>query len=431
MIRVHLVLLSAVCAAVYQERLVLKLATGGRGMVLIMDLMMPLFAFFAVALPFRGELVRMARNTRFWAFFPFLLLAFLLPLLGVAFMHFPARSAYTSYTALLPMAYLAFGYIGAGMDARVATWARRYLLLAVVSQMGLALIQSLGELGSLPSFLGWIREWDLAFKDTYQPDNLIMGRSTGFYLNPNSLGIWALLAFWTCFHALEGRARTVGTVAAALTVLLCQSRGSLAALLASGFIYAVIWMKDHATRRERLKATLLAVMLAAPLAVAFLPGVGDAFLGRAQDLPYVGPAVARYTSGARILSQGAKADENFQERTEYWRIAFDYLANHPFGSLGSPEMVIKRPSDNQYVAILEQGSFYYEAALLAVFLAAITQLRSRSRASRALATAALAYAINGISAVPFQYSASHPFWILVGVYLAEREAREPAEEDLP
>lgn len=429
MIRVHLFLAAAVAASVFQERLVLKLATGGRGMVMIMDLALPVLVFFGVVIPFRRSLARMARNPVFWAYFPFLFLAFLLPLLGVAFMDFPARSAYTSYTTLLPMAYLAFGYLGAGMDERVASLARRYLLFAVVAQMGLALIQSLGEMGSLPSFLAWVREWDLQFKDTYQPDNLIMGRSTGFYLNPNSLGIFALLAFWTCFHALEGRARRIGCISAVMTVIFCQSRGSLAALLSSGIIYAVFWMKDHASRRERLKGTLLAVTLAVPLAIAFLPGVGDAFLARGRDLPYIGRALERYTSGAKVLSQGAKADENFQERTEYWRTALDYLSLHPFGSLGSPEMVIKRPSDNQYVAILEQGSFYYEAALLSVFIAALSQLRKRSRASRALAAAALAYAINGISAVPFQYSASHPFWILVGVHLMEREKRQMAEEE--
>jgi hypothetical protein len=426
----------ALCQAVFTERLVLVLATGGRGMVMITDLLTPLITLAAIVIPFRMELLALLRKKRFFLFFPFLFLAFLLPLLGVAFNNFPARSAYTSWIALIPLCFITFGYFGskAVEDERACRVIRRYFLFGVYAQVALAALQALGEMSSASGIFGAVRDWDLAFKFKYQPNNLILGRSTGFYLNPNSLGIWALLAVWTSFFLLKGRQRFFGVTAGVATVILCQSRGSLAAMLVSGMIYGVVWTFFHANRNQRLKGTLLAAVCVIPVMVLALPGLADTFLGDLHNLPYVGNALDRYVSGAKVLSQGAGADANFHERTNYWRTAMEYLAQHPFGSLGSPEMVIKRPSDNQFVAVLEQGSFYFVTALIVAFIGGIRLINRPEPEYRLLAVMALSLTINGISAVPFAYSAAFPFWLLVGVYLggtAGTRTSVPLDEEVP
>ena len=427
MIRIHLVLILALIQVIFAERMVLHLATGGRGMVMITNLIDPWVTLILVILPFWRELRRGLWTAAFLLnFMPFLALGFILPFLGVALTGFPVRTLMAAWNGAIPLTMIAIGCAGTFRAKEALGTVRLYFLFGVLSQMALAVVQTMGQFGTLPGALGAIYEWDFRFKTVFQPDNLILGRATGFYLNPNSLGIWALLAFWTSFFLLQRRQRLLGCAASLATVLLCQSRGTLAAFLGSALLYALFWMLHRAGRRDRWRATLLGIICVVPVVFLATPGLTDA--GGLRRVPVVGGALARYTSGAKVLSQGAAADANFEGRTQYWRAAFDYLANHPFGSLGSPEMVVKVPSDNQFVAVLEQGSFYFLLALLLTFYGGLRLVNSPLAHERLLAVACLALIINGISAVPFAYSASYLFWLLVGVHLGERVQNPPQEE---
>jgi hypothetical protein len=94
-------------------------------------------------------------------------------------------------------------------------------------------------------------------------------------------------------------------------------------------------------------------------------------------------------------------------------------------------MVINVPPDNQFIAVLEQGSFYFFGALILAFVGAIRLINSHRSHSRLLAVAGLGMLINGISAVPFVYPASFIYWLLVGQHLdhlAQPEMDDPEEE---
>jgi len=420
MIRIHLIMILVLCQAVFSERLVLQLATGGRGMILVTNLVSPWITLALVLLPFWSDLRRTFWTNEFVLYWmPYLALTFLLPLLGVALADYPARSAFASWNALDPMCFLVIGAAGVFHLQRAGKVIQRYFMFAVLAQLGLAIVQTMGQYDYLPGILKSIYNWDFTFKAVHQLDNIILARATGFYLNPNSLGIWALLAFWTSFFLLHGKQRFVGCVASFGTILLCQSRGSLAGLLGSGAIYGASWTLFRADRNQRRKATLFIAILAVPILMLSAPGLTDATFSHLREVPLVGSLLERYTSGAKVVSQGASADASFQVRTDLWQLGYEYLVNHPFGSLGSPEMGTKVPQDNQFISALEQGSFYFFGALLLMFFGGVRLINSPLVASRLLAVASLGLMVNGISAVPFSSSASHIFWLLVGVALAQ------------
>ena len=58
MIRIHLIMILVLCQAVFSERLVLQLATGGRGMILVTNLVSPWITLALVLLPFWSDLRR-------------------------------------------------------------------------------------------------------------------------------------------------------------------------------------------------------------------------------------------------------------------------------------------------------------------------------------------------------------------------------------
>lgn len=421
MIRFHLLLILAFWQTVLDERLVIAMPTGGRGLVSPAKVVEPLISLSLVVIPYRSVLKRMIWNpTVLLTWGPFLILSVVLPVLGILFTGFPIRTLFGSWNALLPLVFLSFGCLGAVQGARGKRVAATYFLLAILAQLGMAVIQTLGQSGALPGLLQGIYEWDFRFKALHQPKNVILGRATGFYLNPNYLGVWGLMAFWISVVLLKGRMRWVGAVSAFLTILLCQSRGSLAAWLVSSAVYFGVWWFRDAERRQRLKAGLAGVALAIPVMVLLLPGLAASVGEGLRNVPVVGHALERYVSGAKVLSEGAGADVNFRGRTQYWSTVFEFLKQNPFGSLGSPEMVTGVPADNQYVAIVGQGSFYYLAAFGMVCIGGLIWFGRGGPASRLLGVATLAMMINGVSAVPFIYSASLNYWILVGLHLAER-----------
>lgn len=432
MLRTHTLLMLLFAQVVFAERLVLRVATGGRGVIGVINLFLPWAVLVLVVIPFRHDLRRALWTREFLTFWmPFLALFIALPFLGVAVGGFPVRSAYTAWNGILFCTFLAVGAVGSQHVYHRRRVMRAYFLLAVLAQFGMATVQTMGQFQSLPGFLKPLYDWDFNFKLTYISQNVILGRATGFYLNPNSLGIWALLAAWISFFLLKGKSRVLGVVASFATILLCQSRGTLAGFLVSVAVYAVIWMIRHATRVQRLKATLLVALLAIPLLAVGVFGLPPAMEREVRTVPVVGPAVERYLSGARVLSEGADADANFKGRTIFWKAAFRYLADHPLGSLGSPEMVILVPPDNQFIAALEQGSFYFLFALLLTYLGAFRLLGSTDRTARLLAVASVGMLINGVSAVPFAYPAAFLYWLLVGAHMGRQayERLEPETEE--
>jgi hypothetical protein len=432
MIRLHALMILALAQAVLSERLVLDLATGGQGHVPVLVLLVPWATLALVVIPFRRTLARVLGTSRFFLLWmPFLAMGALLPLLGVACTGFPARSLFAAWEALIPCAFLVIGCVVVLQAEAHGAAVARYFLLAVLLHFGLALVQTAGRSGSLPGVLGAVDRWDLHSKEAIMPGNIVVARATGFYLNPNTLGVWSLLAFWTSFFLLRGRQRVLGCAAAFGTLLLCQSRGTLAAFLVSGGVYALTWLLLLADTRRRRQATLGLVACAASILIlAGWAGMGS-MPAIARNVPVLQEALERDASGLRVLSHGSAADVNFHGRTMFWQAAWQYLLAHPFGTLGPPQLKLKIPSDNQFVAVLAQGSFYYFSTLLLVFLGGVRLMRRSQPCDRLLAVASVALLINGLSASPLYYPSGYLYWLLVGISMGRRHQQHPAEEMEP
>ena len=421
MIRLYFLLILALCHTAFSERLVLRMATGGRGMIGATSFLFPPFVLLALVFPFWPELRRLLRFRPFLGYWmPFLALSFLLPFAGVLLTGAPGRSIFASWMALIPMGYVALGAAGQFSLEGAGKLLGRFFLFAVLAHLGLAILQTLGQFRQMPGILQTIYDWDFQFKFTFQQDNIILARATGLYLNPNSLGVWSILALWISFFMLEGKQRVIGTLGAFGTLVLCQSRGSLLAFFVSASVLGISWILAHSDRAQRRKVTLAVAAGLGLVTFILIPGMADSALVRLRGVPGVGGILERYTSGAKVVSQGVQADTSFSGRTELWKASLDYLADHPFGTLTSPGLATNLPQDSQFVSSLEQGSFYLLGALLLVLLGGARLVGRTEPEARALAAASLGMMVNGISAVPFSVAASDPFWLLVGVYVAKQ-----------
>ena len=428
MIRLYLLLALGLAQAAFAERLIIRLSTGGGGLVSLPTFIFPPVVFLAVVVPCWRELRRLMHTRIFMlCWMPYLAFTFALPILAVPFMDYPVRTVFSSYTALGAMAFVALGAAGKLYADGMGRTIGRVFLAAVLAQLALALLQVQGEFSHLPGFLQRVYDWDFQYKVVFETRNLITARATGFYQNPNALGIWSLLAMCISFFLLEGRQRIVGSVGALATLLLCQSRGSLFAFIVSGGIYSIVWLVLNANRTQRRIGTLMAAFVAPMVAFVFIPGVADSALVHLRSVPFLAGGIDRYASGTKVLYEGASADMNFLGRVQLWKAGFRFLATHPFGSFGSPEVATGVPVDNQLMYALEQGSWYFLLAVLLAFLGAIRLIGRPQREARALAFAGIALFVNGMSAVPLYYFAAGLFWLLVGIYLA-REVQDRSRQ---
>lgn len=398
-------------------------------MVMLANLIDPWLTLGLVVIPFWSD-IKQVLGTRVFRLYwlPFTACNLVLPVLAFLLNGYPARGIFATWNAILPICIMFVGIVGTFRGGAYQRTISNYFLLAILVQALLAMAQMAGSLGYMPGPLRVIYEWDLAVKVKFTGNNLIVGRSTGFYLNPNSLGVWGLLAFWISFFLLEGRKRTIGLVASFLTILLCQSRGTLFALLGSAATYGIALTYRRGDREDRKRILHLTGLLAA-IAIVLIatPEIGDSLHGLLLDVPIIGRAYERYLSGAMVFTQGASADANFNGRVSFWYEIFKYISTHPFGTLGQPEYKLGIPMDNQFVSAFAQGNLYYLGALLLLLFGGARLIGSSLNTSKLLATASIAIAINGITAVPLSYPASYLYWAIVGVFLAEHVTRHSKE----
>lgn len=417
--RFRLLVALAVLQVVFADRLALQINSGGRGVVSAMTLAFPLMVA-AILLPHYRRALGFLRSGAFrWIWMPTILCALYLPLLGVAFQDYPLHSLFACWEGVLDLTFLAVGAWGA---SRPEGWglARTALLISVVAQAMFAVIQASAL---IPGLAGWgaiqpLVNWDAQFKMAFSPDNLVLGRGTGFYLNPNALGVWSCLAFWASFIFLQGWRRTLGCAASIATLLVCLSRGSLFALVASVALYGLTRPWLGGSMRDRRKG---AKRLVWGMGIAGLLGIGIAVLAagvsQSADTSLLASMLDRFGAGVQVLSQGASADSNFLGRVQVWGEAWSFLFSHPFGTLGSPQLMLGLALDSEYMRVLLQGSFVFLFAYVAMLLGGISRLGSRNPCGRFIAVGSICLAINSISATPLAYPATGLFWIFVGAYL--------------
>jgi len=331
---------------------------------------------------------------------PYLALTLLLPVLGVMFNAFPERTLLSLTEGTTALSFLV---IGAALSSGYRRCWSRWLLIAVTVQ----LLYSAGQAVYYSQAPGWelltpLHEWDLSQAD---PLTFVQGRSSGLYFNPNVLGFWAGLAVILSWSMLSPRYRWVGVALGVLTLLLSQSRGAAAALLAALVCGAVLSIAGGGFFSGRIFKGIfvfaLAITAALSIAALIVPAglLGD-----------------RFGALFSVWSEGPRADPNLAARLDLWEAVTALNAVYPWGTLGPPEYVLGNAVDNAWFRAFSQGSILYVATLAMLLVAGF--FISPYRHGFALRLVTILIAVAGFTQTPFAYPAIVLFWVLLGGGLA-------------
>lgn len=301
---------------------------------------------------------------------PFFALALSLPVLGVVSDLYAPTSLYSLMgpVVLLSLATLKWasahdwrGIVG------VVYWA-----IIVHGVYGLG--QMLFREGLLHERIwGWARHWDITSQSAIKEEYVIVGRSTGLFINPNVFGAWSVVAVVFSFVVMTGRRRAIGAFLGLLGIVASQSRTAFICLLVILLISPVAsWGKDASTTVSKTLAATS--FFGVPMAIsAMLSGLGR-FIEEGL--------VERVLSAWSVGSVGMEGDRNFSGRFTAWdeslaRIGADSRLHG--GTLGPPQVYTQHFIDNQYLLYYLQGGAFFLAAYLMLLASPLLLVRREPR----------------------------------------------------
>jgi hypothetical protein len=368
--------------------------------------------------------IRKAYPAAVWAMLPFILMATLLPVIGVLAGDWPYRYAFPGLRPLQwgSFALLAYFLVRQYGTRRVIKHVVVVIVLAAVLHMGYALIQ----LGYFWRILNrsWVvldDIWATSFGYSWFRYYV---RLTGLLINPNSYGMYSalvfLLAMAMCLvHADRGRRVFWGVafVAALFGLLFAGSRSAYVGIMVALLLWFLL--SGLASRRLAARGLILSIKV---------------FLVGALSLVVLWPTLPR-TLGARLIrsvnmfSGGVQIDNSSQLRVEEWQRVWQlYLSDYPFGTWVPASYATGSAVDSYYLVTAIQGTPAFTLAWL-VFLGAAINLgwsawrRAASRQDAAIGLALVGFAGMmagaGLTLPPMlEVQLIVPFWVLIGVSMA-------------
>jgi hypothetical protein len=399
----HVGIGACVMLTLLDQRLPILAQTGGRGAVPPSTFVLPIVALFLI-MRFGPSALSSFATPAILAWVPYLLLGSLLPLIGVALAEFPERVAFGAVDVIVALSAVVIGGSAAVASVgRELPWTR-WLVGASIVQFGYSLAQTLilaGVLSGEPWAL--LRGWDLATQSRL--GEIVLGRSTGLYVNPNILGYSAAVLIVLGAHLPAGLARFIVVGGSVATLLLSESRGATFALLAT---IIVLGVRRAIAGRGGGRATPR-LILAGLVAVVVVFAVQRLGLAEASVFDRLAEGVAALT--------GRGTDEGLSGRVDLWAASLLLLDTRPFGTLGPPEMLLGSAIDSGWIRALVQGSVPYVAAL-ALMLGAGFLLRAPTRDGLRLQSLSLLIALAAVSQLPLAYPPTIVYWLVVGTVLA-------------
>ena len=229
------------------------------------------------------------------------------------------------------------------------------------------------------------------------------GRSTGLFTNPNELGLWAGVAGVLAWTLLAGRQRAIAVALAVLTLLLSQARGPTVGLVAAVVVGAAIGLaRGRLATWSGLRAAIL------------LAGIGAVVI-LAMAFEIVDIPLDRFGALIQVLVEGPQADVNLASRLNLWSGVLTLNLTYPWGTWGSPELVLGAAVDSAWFRAFAQGSAFYAGAM-ALLVAAALALRNAAHGD-ALRLIAVVVAVTGVTQTSLSSPVTPIFWVVLGVYL--------------
>ncbi|WP_394216113.1 O-antigen ligase family protein [Brachybacterium vulturis] len=329
---------------------------------------------------------------------PLLLLLGLLPTLGILV----ADAGITLlYAWILPAKVLATLLLSRAVQSHGLD-IRRIGLIPIVAHGVYGLLQTLYRAELIPtSVWGPMANWDIRSQQYWDAEYVIVGRSTGLFINANEFGMWSCLAVVFSATLAEGRVRVIGLFLGVAGVLGSQSRTAWIVLALIIVFYAV----RGARHRRAAEITVGVVSLLAPVvALGWLTG---AFAAVADQID-----VERIAGVLAVAEEGVDADANLNARVDAWRDVWIYSGAYPFGTLLPPIGVFGGYIDNQYVSFFLQGGPFLLGAFLLLLASPVMFRCLGFRGGMTLRLVVLVVAVSGLTMTPVSsFSASSLGWL--------------------
>ena len=404
---------------------------GNRGIVALGDVLWLslVLTWTAKGVFFAGPIrIRKAYPVTIWIMLPFVLLATILPVIGVLTGDWPYSYAIPGWRTLQWSSFALFAYflVRQYNTRRVIKHVVAVMVLAAILHMGYGLIQLGYYAGVLDQ--SWIF-LDVIFAAMHVNAWFFYPRLTGLQVNPNSYGMYSALVFLLALAMHLARADagrrvlwSVAFAAALFGLLFPASRSAYLGIMVAFFLWFLIGM---GTRRLAARGLILSTKL------IFVGTIG---LGALWP---VFPEVlrGRLMRFLDVFSGGAQMDVNAQERVEMWQSLWQlYVIDYPFGTWVPTSYAMDSAVDSYYIVTSIQGTPIFTLSWL-VFLGAVVNLgwsawrRSASRQEAAIGLALAGFAGvmagGGLTLSPMlQPQLVVPLWVLIGVSLAVVDGRE-------
>jgi hypothetical protein len=369
--------------------------------------------------------IRKAYPAAVWAMLPFILMATLLPVIGVLAGDWPYRYAFPGLRPLQWGSFALLAYFLAQQygTRRVIKHVVVVIVLAAVLHMGYALIQ----LGYFWGILNrsWIKLDDIFAVSYGYSWFRNYARLTGLLINPNSYGMFSALMFLLTMaiylvHADRGRRVFWGVafVAALFGLFFSASRSAYLGIVVALLLWFLM-SSGLGSPRLAKRGLILSIKV-------FLVGA----LGLVALWPVLPKALSgRLIRSVEMFSAGVQIDNSAQLRVEEWqRIWQLYLSDYPFGTWVPTSYATSSSVDSFYLVTAIQGTPAFTLFWL-IFLGAAINLgwkawrRAASRQDAAIGLALVGFAGvmagAGLTLSPMaEVQLIVPFWVLIGVSMA-------------
>jgi len=404
----RLIVIWVVFVSLFGDRFIIILNTGGRG-ILNLSLPITLILGSTIIIKSKGRVLHVLKYSKFNVFWlPYLGFSFILPLLGLL-NNYPIRTSIEALKAINLFIYIILGY-SVAKDTNVDSMLSKFVISAILLQFFYSLGQFLYSGGYIPYDL-WapFYGWDASAQQVY--NTMVFGRSTGLYVNPNVLGLWALVATFLSLTIVKSR-RGFMIIIALLTLVLSQSRGAIFAL-----VTVIIWLALKSLVVGRVNRGSLAFLYFIMFAIVIITWSSINGLVNFGDVEY--SFIVRLQSGIQTLFN-INADENFIARMEAWGLALSFYRSHVLGTLGTPEYMLGSYIDNDWVRLLVQGGPVYVATFVLMLIGGFL-LKHKTAEREFLSNLSVSLPILAISQIPLSYSPMIIYWFLIGIYFGRHE----------
>lgn len=417
MLRARVVIWALALYILLAERLILRMETGGRGLLPLLAIATPVAIFAFGILPSGWRSFRFLLKRDFWVYWGlYIALKFLLPIVGVLLHGYPLRTLLSLLEAGLPLLFIWVGTWIANRPGERFELFRCSLVFLIVVQFICAAGQYLYVNYNLDiPLLAAQFSWDRSSQALYS-ENLPVGRSIGTYVNPNTLGFWGFMAFWTAALLLKERQRAWSAMLSMLILLLSQSRVAIVAMGASLIAFAFTRVTNMLVGNMKVRIRTVTNVFAVVIVAIFF-----AILAMSQAIIGINiPGTERLTDMIRVFGAGLGEDPNWDARVLAWKEALDLYREVPWGTLGPPELMLGHFIDSEWVRLLVQGGVALVCAYILSLLGGLRYLTYRKPEKSFLAMASVGLVILSITSTPMGYPPIALYWVCVGLVLANR-----------